>query len=272
MTNIQIEYMKKFNLLITKNFPIRTVPLSELTQSIAKVSNVRVREPSISDYYELGVDAIDEKGIIVIPQTPKEYAPANASAIKSQRLHKGDLIFGYRGKMGKVGLVADEFDTPVVTNNGMIRITFSQERLEETPQYVQTYLSSRLVQTYLNNMLDDRNGKKVLNVATISSLPIPYFEEMGGISKFSTLIYRRKQMSIGVRALIEEAQKLLSQYEDLESESVTLQTLSADELSPINHEDHSRQNALEQITTQLQVIKNTPSKEHILSKDFLSAI
>ncbi len=271
MTSKQMKNIKILNNMIKDSFPDTSiVTLADLTKSIAKVSNVRVRECSVNNYDEIGVDSIDEQGVLSIPETPKEYASANKSAIESQSLHKGDLIFGYRGKMGKVGLVADEFKTPVVTNNGMIRVIFEEDRVEETPQYIQTYLSSKLVRTYLNSMLDDRSGKKVLNVATIATLPIPYFEEMGGISKFTTMLTKRKKMSCAVRNLIEEANTLLEVYQDMESESIVLKELSTDELSPINNADHAKEEALQQITTQLQVLKNTKSSKSILSTEFIS--
>ena len=271
MTPKQIANISKLKEIITKNFlNTKIVTLGDLTKSISKVSNVRVRDCTVEDYYELGVDAINDEGVLTIPKNPKRYSPANESAIVSQRLQKGDLIFGYRGKMGKVGLIADEFTTPVVTNNGMIRITFEDDRVEDTPLYIQTYLKSNLIRTYLNSMLEDRNGKSVLNVQTVATLPIPYFEDMAGISKFSTLVNRRKRMTLEARAIIEEAQKVLQLHEEMESESIMLQTLSVDELSPINSADHIKQDALQQITLQLQVLKNTQSLDNILSKEFES--
>ncbi|MEA3523055.1 MAG: hypothetical protein U9R50_08760 [Campylobacterota bacterium] len=270
MTDKQIQNMNVLREKIEKNFPnTKIVTLNDLTKNIAKVSNVRVRACTIDNYHEIGVDSIDEKGVLHILDTQKQYSSANKSAIESQRLHKGDLIFGYRGKMGKVGLVTEEFKTPVVTNNGMIRITFEEDRLEETPQYVQTYLSSKLISTYLNSMLDNRNGKKVLYVSTIENLPIPYFEEMGGISKFTTMLTKRKKMSLAVRSLIEEAQTLLEIYQDMESESITLQTLSLEELSSINNDDHNKEKALNQITTKLQILKKHQSSKNILSMEFI---
>ena len=270
MTNKQMRNIGRFKKMIEDAFPDTSiVTLNDLTKNIAKVSNVRVRECTISNYNEIGVDSIDEQGVLSIPDIPKEYTSANKSAIESQSLHKGDLIFGYRGKMGKVGLVANEFKTPVVTNNGMMRVTFEEDRTEETPQYIQTYLSSKLVRTYLNGMLDDRSGKKVLNVAIIATLPIPYFEEMGGISKFTTMLTKRKKMSLAVRNLIEEAQSLLEVYQDMESESIVLKELPIDELSPINNADHAKDEALQQITTQLQILKNTQSSKAVLAMEFI---
>ena len=105
---------------------------------------------------------------------------------------------------------------------------------------------------------------------TVATLPIPYFEDMVGVSKFSTLVNRRKRMTLEARAIIEEAQKVLQLHEEMESESIMLQTLSVDELSPINSADHIKQDALQQITLQLQVLKNTQSLDNILSKEFES--
>lgn len=252
--------------ILEENLPeTNIVAVADLVKSVTKVSNVRVREKTITNYHELGIDAINDEGILTIPEKPKVYAPANESAIESQRLHQGDLIFGYRGKMGKVALVDTEFKTPVVTNNGMMRIIFEETRKEETPRYIQTYLQSNLIRTYLNEMLDD--GKK-LSVKTIMELPIPYFEEMMGISKFSTLFGRRRAMTIEARNIFNEAVALLQIREDMESETISLQTLSLEELELINKDDHIVQQALKQLTTQLKILKNTKVSESFLLKDF----
>lgn len=276
MTPEQMKNRSKLKDIITKSFPnTKIVTLGDLTKSIAKVSNVRVRDCTVEHYYELGVDAINDEGILKIPSNPKKYSAANESAIASQRLHKGDLIFGYRGKMGKIGLVADEFDIPVVTNNGMIRITFEDDKLEDTPLYVQTYLKSNLIKTYLNSMLEEKSGgKNVLNVKTVATLPIPYFEEFAGITKFSTLVNRRKKMTLETTFIIKEAQNILHLCENMESESILLQELSAEELEPINRGDYRIQDALKQITTQLQILKNTKSSnlDNVFSKDFESFV
>jgi len=257
----------KLRNILEKHMPsTKIVTLSELVQSVSKVSNVRVRENrSVSDYYDLGIDAIDVNGILTIPDELKEYAPANESAIKSQSLHAGDLIFGYRGKMGKVGLVAEEFTTPVVTNSGMMRITFTEDRIEETPRYVQTYLQSQLIRTYLNTTLDE---KKKLSVETLLELPIPYFEGMAGISKFSTLFGRRRTMTIEARRIVDEAIDLLNKIEDMESETISLQALPLDELSSINAADHIILDAQNQLIFQLQQLKNTQVSDNILLQDF----
>lgn len=268
MTQKQRRTRDKLHFILEEKFSIKIVSLSELTQNISKVSNVRVRERTISDYYELGIDAIDEKGFIKIPNNPKSYPSANASAIESQKLKNGDLIFGYRGKIGKIGLFIEETNTPVVTNNGMMKISFSNERLNDTPKYVQTYLSSKLIRTYLNSMLEEKNGKHLLSVETIETLPIPYFEEMGGFSKFSTILERRKDISIAICTLIDEAKALLQQQEDMENASISLQSLSTNELRKINEQDHKKQDSIKQLTQQLRAISNYQSSEDILSKDF----
>jgi len=73
-----------------------------------------------------------------------------------------------------------------------------------------------------------------------------------------------------INHLIFTAQNVLQLHEEMESESIMLQTLSVDELSPINSADHIKQDALQQITLQLQVLKNTQSLDNILSKEFES--
>jgi len=204
-----------------------------------------------------------------VPEHPKKFAPANASAIESQRLHRGDLIFGYRGKMGKVGLVDDEFDVPVVTNNGMIRIRFPEDRREDTPHYVKTYLETPLINTFLDSMLEDRNGVKMLSIETIESLPIPYFEEMVGATKFSTLINRRKSITQAVKKIIEDAQVLLKKRKAFESEAISLQVRPLDELSKVNSEDHMTEDSLKQLKMQLETLAHMQPSDSVLLKEFV---
>ncbi len=264
MTN---ENSKKLRAILKENLPqTKIVTLSELVKSVTKVSNVRVRDNrNITEYHELGIDSIDDNGVLAISDASKKDKPANESAIESQRLHKGNIIFGYRGKMGKVGLLDKEFTVPIVTNSGMMKITFTHERLEETPRYVQTYLQSNLIRTYLNSMLD---AKGKLSVEILLELPIPYFEEMMGISKFSTLFGRRRAMTLEARRILDAAKELVQMREDMESETISLQTLSHQELEQINIDDHTVQQTLEQLTLQLQMIKNTKASESFLLKEF----
>jgi hypothetical protein len=268
-----LEHARKFSALeriLEQEFPkSKQVSLRDMVASVSKVSNVRVRTRTVEEYYELGIDDVNEAGVLVVPEQPKKFAPANASAIESQRLHRGDLIFGYRGKMGKVGLVDDEFDVPVVTNNGMIRIRFPEDRREDTPRYVQTYLETPLIRTFLDSMLEDRNGVKVLDVKTIESLPIPYFDEMAGVAKFSTLINRRKSITQAVKKVIEEAEVLLHKRKAFESEAISLQARTLDELSKVNSEDHMAEDSLKQLKIQLERLANIQPSDSVLLKEFV---
>jgi len=266
------ERVKKFIALekiLEQEFPIeKLVSLREMVASVSKISNVRVRTRTVEEYYELGIDAVDDEGVLTIPEDPKQFALANESAIESQRLHRGDLIFGYRGKMGKVGLIDNEFDVPVVTNNGMIRIRFSDGRKDETPRYIQTYLETPLIRTFLDNMLEDRNGVKMLNVETIEALPIPYFEDMVGMTKFSTIVNRRKKITLAVKELIEEAEMLLIKRKAFESESISLQTKTLDELTIINEEDHIVKDKLSDLKKKLEWLGGISPSESVLLQEF----
>ncbi len=265
------ESKEKFTALVKileQEFPRdKLVSLGEMTESISKVSNVRVREGEVEEYYELGINDISDEGVLTIPENPKKLAPANESAIKSQGLHGGDLIFGYRGKMGKVGLVDGEFGVPVVTNNGMMRIRFHEERRDETPRYIQTYLESPLIQSFLNSMLEDRGKVKVLNVETIKALPIPYFQEMGGVSQFTTLIDRRRQATLSVSKIIDEAQILLEKRKELESETISLQFLPENDLRRINDSDHVQIDILKSISDRFEMLKKEESSNSVLLKE-----
>jgi len=54
----------------------------------------------------------------------------------------------------------------------------------------------------------------------------------------------------------------------MKSETISFQTLSLEELEFINRDDHTVQQALEQLTLQLQVLKNTKVSESFLLKEF----
>ncbi len=267
-----LEQVKKFialEMILEQEFPKeKLVSLREMVASVSKVSNVRVRTRTVEEYHELGIDDVNDEGVLTIPDEPKKFAPANESAVESQSLHRGDLIFGYRGKMGRVGLVNEEFDLPIVTNNGMIRIRFSDDRLDETPSYIQTYLESPLIRTFLDSMLEDRKGVKVLSVETIESLPIPYFEEMAGITKFSTIINRRKSITLAVKNVIAEAESLLQKRKAFESEAISLQVKPLDELSKVNSDDHVAEESLKQLKMQLERLSKVQPSDSILLQEF----
>lgn len=271
MTSENVNKYDALKKILEQEFPLnKLVTLQEMVERVSKVSNVRVRaDRTVEDYYELGIDNVNEEGVLVVPDNPKKFKPANASAIESQRLHRGDLIFGYRGKMGKVGLIDDEFNIPVVTNNGMIRIRFSDDRRDETPRYIQTYLESPLIRTFLDSMLEDRNGVKMLSVETIEALPIPYFEEMAGITKFSTIINRRKSITLAVKKVIDEAESLLKKRKAFESEAISLQVKPLDELSKVNGDDHVAEESLKQLKMQLKRLSKMQASDSVLLQEFI---
>ena len=88
------------------------------------------------------------------------------------------------------------------------------------------------------------------------------------MAKFTTLVGRRKQMTLAVKKIIDEAQVLLEKRRKLESEAISLQRLPLDELISINNTDYTEQQMLEQLALQVEMLKNTEISKSVLLQEF----
>ena len=224
------------------------VTLGDWIQKIGVLLKVNVRVCEDRDYDEISINDIDDDGTVNIKST--EVKPANTSAIQRQRLHEGDLLFGHRGKMGKVGVLKEEHYRPLVGNHGMMRISFKEERSIETSKYVQDYLQSTLISSYITAMMPN----KQITAELIRSLPIPDFDEMEGMSKFSTIKNKRHKLEI-------QAKQIWEKCRDRKAETLMLSSMSNEKLSSENEIDNHLLSELQSLSTKLQV--TIPSSQNI---------
>jgi hypothetical protein len=213
------------------------VKLEDITTKIAGISKVRVgKDRTYTDYDEISLNDINEYGMVYIPKNPKEVGPANYTAIRSQILQPGDIVMTQRGKVGKVGLIGNNYKRAIVGNNSMIRIQFPHNRNNETSQFVQAYLQLPYVREYLNNQITCGSvDRKILSAATLSNLPIPMFKE--GDGQFTEFLYTRKELSIEAARIEKELQELIELYAKIKDDCVALGINKYDELQAINIKD-----------------------------------
>ncbi len=233
----------------------RIVSLRDIASKISRISKVHVRECSITDYDEVSLSGMGEDGIVKIVDTPDK-KPANASALESQRLHRGDLVFTYRGKISRIGRVDHEHHRPLIGNHGMMKITFSDDNREDMSKYVQAYLQTNLIKTFLATVMENRQ----ITPELIGSLPIPYFEPMEGMSPFTTIHDKRRK----ARKMLENALELAKSREE---ESLLLIGKPTKELSIINAEDNAILEEIESFVRKLDA--RIPSKENLFLKNFI---
>lgn len=232
------------------------VTLGDWAERISSLLKVHVRDCTEKNYDEISLSDIGTDGIIQIRKlNPDEIKSANASALERQRLHRGDLIFGHRGKIGKIGLVSIEHDKPLIGNHGMMRISFNEDRTIETSKYVLKYLQSR----YISSYIDMVKANNTITAKLIKSLPIPYFEEFEGMSTFSTMTDKRK-------AIEEEAEALLKICIKRKEEVLLLGNMSQEQISQENIVDNKLLNEIKSLRTILDI--EVPKTENIFLHNY----
>jgi len=228
--------------------------IGKLAHKISKLSKVHVRTCDITEYDEISLQDMDSTCIVKIVQD-SDKKPVNASALERQRLHKGDIVFSYRGKLGKIGLVEEEHPIPLIGNHGMMRIAFDDDRKEDTPRYVQTYLQTPLIKSFVDMMLEDNQ----ITVSLLESLPIPMFNEMEGMSSFSTLINKRRDIT-------QKVENLLQQCMRREKEVLLLTNRPLQELSHLNAIDNTLLDELESLVRKADI--SIPKQDNFLQEPF----
>ena len=252
---LQTNKMKRLRAILSEHYGEENiVSLREMVEKVSKISKIHVRVCNDTNYDEITLKGVDGDGIVKII-TDTEHKPANSSALERQRLHKGDLVFNYRGKIATVGLINHEHDKPLVGNHGMMKITFAQERKEDTPKYVQTYLQTNLIKTFLFSVMENNT----LSTELIYSLPIPKFEEIGGFSAFTTLVTRRQEIT-------KKLEELLAQSQQRESEILLIHKNSLDKLSDVNAKDNAIIAELKSLYTKMELF--TPKESNFYSHSF----
>ena len=257
MTDMQVAKLDKLKKILLANYSAKDLTtLGEWAEKISGVSKVRAGKNCTEDNYtEISINDIKEDGSIVLPKD-KKFEKANKKALESQRLHESDLIFGFRSKIGKIGLVSEEYGIPVVGNHGMMRIVFNLEhKLGGTSPYVRSYLYQPLIRSYLNSMMIKKNGTNVLEPETLKTLPIPTFIDTGSESEFSVMFNLTREMGEWARKVEESA-----------SDAYYLQHKKGPELSAILSIDHKLLEAMIDWDRKMKALGN--GFENVLNRDF----
>jgi hypothetical protein len=242
---------------------IEIVTLKDMVEKIAVVSKVRVgKERSVIDYDEVTFSDIDKNGIIQINTQRQKPAPANSSAIASQRLHKNDLIVSYRGVDIQVGRIDREYERPVVTNNSAIRIQFAYEdetEEEEVSLFVQTYLQLPYVQAYLAQRPQSREyTRKILSPLFLAELPVPLFRSRHYDLK--ELLYKRLFLVNRADELSKRMHHLLEVLQEHKDSSLYTSFKSVEKIRDEKRKDEDISQTLKQVAKSLQRLQSLLSE------------
>ncbi len=254
MTEAQMKNREKLQKTLLKNYKAEKLKrLSDWTEKVGRISKVRTKNCDTTDYIEISAADIQEDGSIHLSRD-KVFAPANAVALQSQSLHIGDLVFGFRSKINKIGLIDQEYTLPVVGNHGLMRIVFKEEYREDSaPLYIRHYLATPLIRSYLNEMMVVKSGVKTLDAEILKDLPVPALTGGGeGAGKYFALLN-----------IVNKFNKLSKYIEDAASDAFFLQ--------------HNEGGALsELIGVQRELIENLKSykvkKDLLFGEDFINVL
>jgi len=210
---------------INKKFPnSKIIILGELTEKISGVSKVRVgKNRTINSYYEITLNEINNEGLIVLNDGIKKTEPANESAINTQNLQVGDLIFPKtftKYKSIKIGRIDKKYDDYVIANNSMIRISFPNTKIKLLPKFIQYYLQHSVVQDYLYSV--SRSDRRQIQINDLKFLPVPELTEYELLNIIKKIDHNQASVKIA-NIILEKMNKLLELQNDLQNDSIFLQ-------------------------------------------------
>ena len=245
---------------LKKEFPdVAIGKLKDLAKKIAVIAKVRVgKERSVLDYSEVTLADADAYGIIRVDPTKEKPAAANSSAIRSQSLHKNDILVSYRGVDIQVGRIDREYEKPVVSNNSAIRIQFDYEDKdieEEVSIFVQSYLQLPYVKEYIaSRPQSSQNDRKILSPLFLSNLPIPLFQAKGYAIK--ELMHTRFSLLRQADELCDTLQHILAQLQEHKERSLHIALEQTENIQDEKNQDEKIAQDLVQIATSLQRLQS----------------
>ena len=200
--------------------------MQEMTKKIAGVSKVRVgKNRTINSYYEITLNEINEEGLIVPHNDIKKVDPANESAIITQKLHSGDLVFPRvftKYKSFRIGRMEKTPTDYVVANNSMIKISFDDNQNNLLPKFIQYYLQHPMIYNYLYSLCSGSGGREQISINDLKSLPVPVLtdDELSDIvSSIDFNIELQKQANL----ILEKANKLYELQDSIKVNSIFTQ-------------------------------------------------
>jgi len=210
---------------VNEKFPnSKITTLEELTKKISGVSKVRVGiNRTVNSYYEITLNEINDEGLVVLNDSIKKKESANESAINTQNLQVGDLIFPKtfaKYKSIKIGRIDKKYDDYVVANNSMIRISFPNTKIELLPKFIQYYLQHSVVQDYLYSV--SRSDRRQIQINDLKFLPVPELTESELLNIIKKIDHNQTSVKIA-NTILEKINKLLELQNDLQNDSIFLQ-------------------------------------------------
>lgn len=150
-----------------------TRPLHEVAE-IVRAQTLKGEEGEDGKHFiEIGGRDIDASGTICIEEPRKEVVVAGRTRKRAeqQQLRSGDVILIGKGSIGRIALVKDDCSDNWMAGQVFLIIR-TQGRGVVKPEYLYRYLSSPLVQQYLDEIASGA-GIPILKANDINNLPVP---------------------------------------------------------------------------------------------------
>lgn len=156
-----------------------TRPLHEIAE-IVRAQTIKGEEGEDGKrFIEIGGRDIDASGTICIEEPRKEVVVAGRTRKRAeqQQLRPGDVILIGKGSIGRIALVKNDCGDNWMAGQVFLIIR-TQGRGVVKPEYLYRYLSSPLVQQYLDEIASGA-GISILKANDINNLPVPVPSQEG---------------------------------------------------------------------------------------------
>lgn len=149
-----------------------TKPLSQIVELIR--AQLLKDEPELQgdEYLEVGIRDITPGGFISEPAKQIQLSGKSKERAALQLLQPGDILLTIKGNVGKVAIVGDNCGANWVAGQIFQVLRLNAERHITKPEYLYRYLSSTLIQNYLQDHASG-SGVSVLKTSDIKGLPVP---------------------------------------------------------------------------------------------------
>ena len=249
------------------NFPgIKVTTLGEMVKSITLSASVRSGDTSkldtTTEYYEVGLRDIDDRGVITTELCKnKKLGEANSALIKKYALKENDLLIPYRAsRRMKIARMGKNYDLPVVSNVSVIRIEMYEDTPTELAILLQAYLSIDYVQEFLlpSEVYSSKKpfSRHLISTQLLLELPIPAFtSEMLVEGRFSDLYIQNIEINNKIIRMNTELKRLRILFAKKEEETMALYFQKREQVSTTIEKDSSTLKKLNQLLEQLDEIK-----------------
>lgn len=149
-----------------------TKPLSQIVELIR--AQLLKDEPELQgdEYLEVGIRDITPGGFISEPAKRIQLSGKSKERAALQLLQSGDILLTIKGNVGKVAIVGENCGDNWVAGQVFQVLRLKSERHITKPEYLYRYLTSTLIQNYLQDHASG-SGVPVLKTSDIKGLPVP---------------------------------------------------------------------------------------------------